>query len=381
MTTTTYSRRSVLQLLALGVTAGPLLGACSPLHGVARTTTRPGGRRLAKVLVSPDRVIRQVVGLRPFRRSGFNVSVEQLGDKPIIHNYGHGGGGIALSWGTAHLALQHALASVHRDAAVVGCGAVGLSTARLLQDHGFSVTMYARDLPPNTTSNIAGASWAPFTVFDPERRTPAFDDQFVRAARFAFRYFQNLVSSRYGVTWRESYVLSEGEASGFAAPSPERALIADIRTPFVSLAPGEHPFGTLRVSRSLTMHIEPSVYLQTVLTDYRVAGGRIVIRNFSERQGIKELPHPLIVNCTGLGAGALFDDRDMLPIKGQLTVLAPQPEVDYLTTGPGDLYMMPRQDGIVLGGTHGRDEWSLEPNPADASRILQGHQRLFAQMP
>jgi hypothetical protein len=289
-------------------------------------------------------VIRQVVGLRPFRRSGFNVSVEQLGDKPIIHNYGHGGGGIALSWGTAHLALQHALVTLHRDAAVLGCGAVGLATARLLQDHGFSVTIYARDLPPNTTSNIAGASWAPFTVFDPDRRTPAFDDQFVRAARFAFRYFQNLVSSRYGVSWRETYVLSDGEASGFTAPSPERALVADIRVPFVSLTPGEHPFGTLQVSRSLTMHIEPSVYLQAVLTDYRVAGGRIVIRDFIERQGIRG--PSLIVNCTGLGAGALFGDRDVLRSRA---AHRSRPTGWTVSGGPGDLYMMPRQDGIILG--------------------------------
>ena len=61
-------------------------------------------------------------------------------------------------------------------------------------------------------------------------------------------------------------------------------------------------------------------------------------------------------------------------------MLAPQPDVDYLTTGPGDLYMMPRRDGIILGGTHERGEWSLEPNPADAARILKGHQELFSAM-
>jgi D-amino-acid oxidase len=88
----------------------------------------------------------------------------------------------------------------------------------------------------------------------------------------------------------------------------------------------------------------------------------------------------VIVNCTGLAAGALFADPDVLPIKGQLTVLAPQPEVDYITIGPGDLYMMPRQDGIILGGTHERGEWSLEPNAAEAARILRGHQDLFANI-
>jgi glycine/D-amino acid oxidase-like deaminating enzyme len=69
-----------------------------------------------------------------------------------------------------------------------------------------------------------------------------------------------------------------------------------------------------------------------------------------------------------------------MPIKGQLTVLAPQPEVDYITIGPGDLYMMPRQDGIILGGTHERGEWSLEPNPNESARILRGHQELFATL-
>jgi glycine/D-amino acid oxidase-like deaminating enzyme len=333
-------------------------------------------RPLAPVLVAPERVIRYVVGLRPFRRPGFNVSIERFGDKPVIHNYGHGGGGVSLSWGTAHLALQHAFGTPHRDVAVLGCGAVGLATARLLQDHGFTVTIYARDLPPNTTSDTAGASWAPVTVVDAERRTAAFDDQFVRASRFAFRYFQNLVGPRYGVSWRESYLLSEPDVTG-PGPNP---LIADLRPPVISLTPADHPFGALSVSRTLTMHIEPSIYLPALLQDYRVAGGRVVVRELVDARSVTELPHPLMVNCTGLGAATLFHDPEMLPIKGQLTVLAPQREVDYMTVGPGDLYMMPRQDGIILGGTDERGEWSLEPNPAQISRIMQAHRRLFESM-
>ena len=39
--------------------------------------------------------------------------------------------------------------------------------------------------------------------------------------------------------------------------------------------------------------------------------------------------------------------------------------------------MMPRRDGIILGGTHERGEWSLAPDPAESTRILHGHQRLF----
>jgi glycine/D-amino acid oxidase-like deaminating enzyme len=368
------SRREVAKWLALT----GALAACGRSPGIAGAPAPRSYRRLGRVLVAENRVIREVAGLRPFRRSGFRVEVEPLGEKTLIHNYGHGGGGVSLSWGTAQLAVEHALQTPHRRAAVIGCGAVGLATARLLQDRGFTVTIYARDLPPNTTSNIAGAQWMPTTVVDQERRTASFDAQYVAASRFAFRYFQLLVQPRYGVTWRENYFLSE------TARSPStgaRALIDDL-IPLSDLAPNEHPFGPLHVARMLTMHIEPSIYLAAVLADFRSAGGRVVVHDFRDAQALRQLLEPLVVNCTGLGSATLFADTDMLPIKGQLLVLVPQPEIDYITIGPGPggLYMMPRQDGIILGGTFERGVDTLQPDPAQTQRILQGHRALFRQM-
>jgi glycine/D-amino acid oxidase-like deaminating enzyme len=322
-------------------------------------------------------VIGQVVGLRPFRRSGFNVGVDRVGDLIVIHNYGHGGGGISLSWGTAVMAVELALATPHRVAAVLGAGVVGLSTARCLLEHGFRVAIYAADLPPATTSNVAGASWGPFSVFDAGSAPAGFDGQFRRAARLAHEYFERLVGPRYGVSWRPTYYLSDGSPEGFAVPSEEDRLVDDIRPAAETLGSSEHPFVGLTVSRRPTMLIEPGTYLAALLDDVRSAGGEVVVRQFVERAELASLGVPLVMNCTGLGAGALFDDRDVVPIKGQLVVLKPQTDVDYLTIGPGDLYMMPRADGIVLGGTHERGVWSLDPNPRDAERILDGHRQLF----
>jgi glycine/D-amino acid oxidase-like deaminating enzyme len=120
--------------------------------------------------------------------------------------------------------------------------------------------------------------------------------------------------------------------------------------------------------------------LPAVLADFRLAGGHVVVREFASRSQLASLTEPVIVNCTGLGAASLFGDEELIPIKGQLVVLAPQPEVDYITIGPGDLYMMPRADGIILGGTHERNVWTLEPNPVETERILRGHRELFARM-
>ena len=87
--------------------------------------------RLPPVRVSADREIRTVVGLRPFRPSGFRVAKEMVGEKTVVHNYGHGGGGITLSWGTSKLAIDLGLPGHVGPVAVLGCGAVGLATARL----------------------------------------------------------------------------------------------------------------------------------------------------------------------------------------------------------------------------------------------------------
>jgi glycine/D-amino acid oxidase-like deaminating enzyme len=335
-------------------------------------------KRLAPVRVASERVIREVAGLRPFRPPGFRVAVEPLGEKTVVHNYGHGGGGISLSWGSADLAAELAVATPHRRAAVIGAGVIGLSTARLLQDRGFAVTVYAKSLPPDTTSNVAGAQWSPVSVVDSDRVTPSFETEFVAAARFAYRRFQLLAGARYGVWWRENYFLSEGPRRA----GPPRWEVAAVRAlvPRVPLAPGDHPFGSLTVASMLTMHIEPSIYLAALLADVRLAGAPVAVRSFPDRASLTTLDEPLLVNCTGLGSAALFDDRELVPIKGQLVVLAPQPEVDYITVGPDDLYMMPRQDGIILGGTHERGVWTLEPNPSESERILRGHRDLFSRM-
>src|SRR6266513_6319017 len=174
------SRREALRGVGM-LTAGLVLGpACtkrvrpyvldSPV-GIGRNA-----RHFTPVNVARDRVIRTVVGLRPYRPSGFVVRAESLGDKLLVHNYGHGGGGMTLSWGTARLAVDLVSESGRTGtAAVIGCGAVGLATARTLQRRGFDVTIYAKDLPPETTSNISGASWFPSSVVEDARRTPTFN--------------------------------------------------------------------------------------------------------------------------------------------------------------------------------------------------------------
>jgi len=336
--------------------------------------------RLARVRVAPDRVIRTIAGLRPFRPSGFVVRGEKLGDKTVIHNYGHGGAGITLSWGTAYLAVEEAAKTEARDCAVLGCGVVGLSTARLLQQRGYNPVIYARDMPPSTTSNVAGGLWDPVSVFDGPNVTPEFKRQFSEAARFAFRRYQSLAGEQYGVRWLPVYALSRDGPAAPTAPESPYNEVQPLYPEAKQLTREEHPFDVPYAYRRDSMLIEPAIYLNALTRDFLVSGGRIAIREFKAREELLGLRESLLFNCTGLGAGALFGDAEVTPIKGQLTFLLPQPEVEYMTTGPDNIYMFPRHDGVLLGGTHERGVWSTEPDPAATERILRQNGELFRRM-
>jgi D-amino-acid oxidase len=368
--------------MALG--AASLTSSCAAARGFGGGLMRdlriaPGTRptRLPPVLVSEERVIRIDVGLRPFRPSGFRVAREAFGDKVLVHNYGHGGGGITLSWGTAKLAVDLGYDASKPDVAVLGCGAVGLATARLLQERGANVRIYAKDLPPNTTSNVAGAQWWPASVYDNDRVTSAYLEQHFAAAQFAFRRFQSLVGDVYGVSWETNYNLSNRPITTYPASEddPMRALVVNQR----DLAVDEHNFPRPFVRQFDTMMIETPFYLRRMEADVRQAGAVIVVREFADISQVPALPERTIFNCTGLGAGRLFGDMEIMPVRGQLAILLPQPEVNYNTIAR-EGYMFGRRDGIVLGGTFERGEWSLEPNAETIAGIIVGHKSIFAEM-
>ena len=366
------TRRTLLQAIA----TLPLAGSCiAPGRGNGRNRT-PSGLPLRRVRVSDERVIRTIAGLRPYRAKGFRVEAERVNDKVLIHNYGHGGGGITLSWGSSHLAMELALQTPHKRCAVLGCGALGLASARLMQDQGWDVTIYSKDLPPHTTSNVAGGQWSPTSVYDDDYLTPAFQAQFESAMGHSYRYFQNLVGAKYGVRWISNYTIQPQPSSG----EEFTAKYAHMYPQHMDLSPQQHPFAARYVRHYNTMLIEPAVYLPAMMGDFYGAGGDIMVREFVNRADVLTLDQPVIINCTGLGSRSLFGDQDLFPIKGQLTILLPQDEVDYLILGNGGLYMIPRSDGILLGGTFERDEWSTTPDPAATRRIINGHRAFFEAM-
>ncbi|HEX2802562.1 MAG TPA: FAD-dependent oxidoreductase [Sphingomicrobium sp.] len=343
-----------------------LLSACAT---VSPRVPVAGCSPLPSVDVDPARLIRTVAGLRPYRASGFVVRREQLGDKALVHNYGHGGGGITLSWGSSKLATELGLSGHSGPVAVLGSGVMGLSTARLVQDAGFPVTIYAAAMPPDTTSNIAGGQFFPHRVFERSSASPEFLAQFTRALDYSWRRFQLMVGDDYGIRWLPTYENSR---------RTERPLLPTFPPVNRLLEQAEHPFPFETMLRYDTLYVETGRYLRQLLRDFRVAGGKVALRNFASPADIMALTEPLVFNCTGLGSRDLFGDLELRPARGQLAILLPQPEVNYAASGRWG-YMFPRADGILLGGTFELDEWSTDTQPEAIARIVEAHREVFSQ--
>ena len=386
------NRRAMLKTSGMAMLGMGIQGCASRTSGVATPRASPH-RHLPRVHAAWDRVIRTTVGLRPHRRTGFVIRAERLDDKTLVHNYGHGGAGMSTSWGTGLLAADLALQDGARRAAVLGCGVVGLTTARQLQRRGFDVTIYAKTVPPNTTSNM---SWAGFTptsgLIGAGGRTPAWEMQFRQSADIGYKQLQLLVGPKYGVTWINRYRgMNEVRESDAATPEQEAGsslLPADLDTGRVTLQPGEHPFPTRYASVQPWLRIEPSIYMDALVSDFLLFGGRIIIRTFETTRDLLSLGEPIVINCTGLGAREIFDDEELIPLKGQLTHFVPQPEIDYGAVAPAmigpdggrqrGVSTNPRGDGIALGSTSERNVWSLEVNEEARRRVVEGAIALFA---
>ncbi|MEO1244951.1 MAG: FAD-dependent oxidoreductase [Pseudomonadota bacterium] len=373
-----YKRR-IRRRIVQGLGAGALLAGagCAPAiysqtPGYPRAYSR---KPWAAPNISRDAVIRVVVGHRPYRHNGFRVEREQLDDKTLVHNYGHGGGGLSLGWGSSALAVREVADLVPGAAAVMGSGIMGLCTARLLQDAGWSVTIYTRDVYRHTTSNVAAGEWGPFSTHDRGRVDAAFLARLDWAARVSHHAYTNLTGTKYGIRWMEVYQLHNAPVR-----NPGRLSFDDLFTYQAELGPGEHPFGNRYARRMVTMQIDPGTLLRQLTADFRLAGGKFVIRSFGGLDDVLELHEPAIFNCTGLGAAELFDDPNLVPAKGQLVFLPPDPAIDYMTIGGGSgfLHMFPRGDVLLLGGTFKLNDGSSNVEAAETERIVDAHKTLFA---
>jgi D-amino-acid oxidase len=326
-----------------------------------------GTNRLAAPNLADDQVLRTVAGIRPYRKGGVRLEREVVGNKTVIHNYGHGGAGFTLSWGSAQAAIELLPQVKPVQCAVLGAGVVGLSTAAMLLERGVRVRIIAQAFPPHTTSDVAGAEWSPDIV--DRGVTKAEQRRFDTMLRTSWQRFQKLRGETWGVTPRSLYE-ADDVASGLDQLPP------GLTPPAVKLR--ALPFAPHHQGRVFqTMLIEAPIYMQTLLSHVKAKGAVFEQRKLRSPLDPSQFQETVIFNCLGLGAADAFVDKAVVPIRGQLVHLKPQP-LPYLLDHPNG-YILPRKDALVLGGTFEVGESDPTTDPITCARILEDNRRFFTR--
>ncbi len=392
-----FDRRRLLQ-------GGAALGSLN-LLGLAACATTPAVQPapgappppasyppLAPIRASWDRVFDITVCLRPFRAQGPRLDTEQVGDTLVVHNYGHGGSGWSLSWGSGTIALRKAMAASPSEIAVLGCGALGLTAARLAQQAGARVTIYARDLLPDTRSSRATGTWTPDSrIALADKVAPDFPALWEEMARISFHTYRSYLGlPGTPVEWQDRYYLWDDTSPGGAA-DPPGALdfasyadrIRDIEPRAEHVDPATTPFPMKEIRRSSSMTYNIADYGHTLMTDFLAAGGRVVRREFHAPGELAGLKEKVVINCPGYAARELWKDDSVVPVRGQIAWLIPQPEVNYGVIYDG-VNVVPRRDGIVLqmldgGDMRGYGDDHETPDPAEARTGVERVAALYAK--
>jgi glycine/D-amino acid oxidase-like deaminating enzyme len=282
-----------------------------------------------------------------------------------------------------------------RDVAVIGCGALGLTSAILLQRAGAKVTIYAKERPPEVRSARATGSWTPDSRIALSNSVSAeFPALWERMCRTSFHMYESYLGMAGNpVEWTDRYTLFDPEPS--RAPGSGRrdvALsfahyqdrVADLTPRSQNLPPGTHPFPTQIVRRNSSLTFNIAGYARQLVNDFLIEGGKIERVEFHSPSELSSVSQKVIINATGYGARALWKDESIVPVRGQIAWLIPQPEVNYGVFYK-NVHMLSRRDGIVIqdggiGEMDGYNNANEEPDRAAAESSVKVIAELYGRM-
>jgi len=255
------------------------------------------------------------------------------------------------------------------DALVIGAGVAGLTTAICLAEAGLQVEIRAAEPPGRTTSAVAGAVWGPHLVEDSDR---------------VARWCTSTLGTLTGLSGQPGTgVRLAGGVTAVREADPD----PDLPTELAGLGDGIQPCDAAGLPagfaagwRYTAPAVSMPVYLDYLLGRFSQAGGDLRIGRFSSlaeaaagtstRTGAT-----VLVNCAGIGAHDLVPDPAVIPYRGQV-VVAENPGLTDFFIGQPDadhelVYVFPHDGRVVLGGTEVAGDWSAEPDPGTAGRILR----------
>jgi D-amino-acid oxidase len=240
---------------------------------------------------------------------------------------------------------------------VIGAGVIGLSVAVRLREAGVAADVWAAGTSPDTTSDVAAALWYPYRAL-PEALVTEW------SARTYGALLRLVDVPAAGVVLRDGTELFvepvEDPWWRDAVPGFRRARGAELRP------------GYRDGYRFVAPVVEMPTYLPWLTERLTSLGGTVT------RRRVDSLDEPLaaadvVVNCAGLGARELVPDPVVVPVRGQVVLVAQMGLAEWVVDerGPrGMTYVVPRSADIVVGGTADVGREDIESDPLEAERVL-----------
>lgn len=246
-----------------------------------------------------------------------------------------------------------------RSTTIIGAGVSGLTTAVRLLERGYSVRIVSEKRPLDTTSAVAAAIWFPYADQSPKDAVKSWGlETYDELTRLAGVAGTGVLLVDLVVLWKADVKRDWEDAIPAHAVRPARAdeLPPSFDDGWVTTVP----------------LAEAPIYLDWLRGRFEASGGTFEERRVDRISDVRRQGE-VVVNCAGLGAGALVGDSSMTPTRGQvLRVRKPQSHgawVYYLE--PGRLaHVFPRSRDMVLGGTMSEGDDDLRCSERDKQEIL-----------
>ena len=246
-----------------------------------------------------------------------------------------------------------------RQIAIVGCGVSGLTCGLSLLENGFNVKILARELPPKTTSDVAGAFWYPHGIETGEKvRT------WSKISLEKFQALAEIPGSGISMTTLHEFFDRQVPDSHWADFAPDFKAIVSGKT----VTPWK--FGYKYTSAK----IDAPMYMKYLKQQFLGLGGIIQQENV---KSLGELTHrySIVVNCSGVGAKELAHDDRVFPIRGQV-LLVRKPtdlpsDIFYVSDPSSYCYIIPHKNHCILGSTKEENNWSLKPDEKATQLIIE----------
>lgn len=363
---------------------------------------------LQPFVARPDRIANIKVCLRPFRASGPRLDVEKIGGRTVFHNYGHGGSGWSLSWGSAQIVVSKVASAGTQKVAVIGCGIIGLTSALVAQRAGMNVTIYTKELLPHTRSVRANGSWTPDSrIALTQQAGPSFGALWEQMARYSWdTYHSYLGLPGNPIEFVDEYWLYDTphrpEKKALDPSKPTFATvgrpvqnaefahyeeqIADIVPNGEDIPSGQCPFGVASARVVPRMIYNFGAFGSLLLSEFFQAGGRIVMRELHTPADFKNIPEKMIINCPGYAARDWMNDDTLIPVRGQTAWLPPDMVHRYGLFYRG-ASMLSKSDGLMIQAVNLDHEGEIggvgnsfeHPDRTETERTIKIFADLFAR--